>query len=128
LVAQLAGVRTWAEFLATPITLDADSLIPPEERERLDAMPNSARILGDRVPIEYQLEGGRGVAWLKLREKQAGRLRAADLPSVPFPLRFSVVRGQREVGRAASLEELQMVLRRLDTRRPPMRRGGRRHR
>lgn len=128
LVAQLAEVRSWDEFLATPIGLDASALVPAAERERLDAMPGSARIFGDRVPIEYQLEGGRGVAWLKLREKQAGRIREADLPSVPFPLRFSVIRGQREVARAASLEELRMVLRRLDTKRQTMRRGGRRYR
>jgi len=128
LVAQLAEVRSWDQFLATPIGLDTDSLVPAGERERLDAMPGSARVLGDRVPIEYQLEGGRGVAWIKLREKQAGRVREADLPSVPFPLRFSVIRGQREVARAASLEELRMVLRRLDTRRQTMRRGGRRYR
>lgn len=128
LVAQLAEVRSWDQFLVTPIRLDTDSLVPAGERERLDAMPGSARIFGDRVPIEYQLEGGRGVAWLKLREKQAGRIREADLPSVPFPLRFSVIRGQREVARAASLEELRLVLRRLDTRRQTMRRGGRRYR
>jgi hypothetical protein len=126
-IAQLATVRSWEGFLETPLGLDADALVPAAERERLDAMPGSARILGDRVSIEYKLEGGRGVAWLKLREKQAQRLRTADLPAVPFPLRFSVVRGHREVGRASSLEELRSVVRRLDTRRQTVR-GGRRRR
>ncbi len=127
-VAQLAAVRSWDQFLESPLALDAEALVPAEERERLDAMPGSARILGDRVPIDYRLEGGHGVAWLKLREKQAARLREGDLPRLPFPLRFSIVRGHREVARAASLTELRTVIQRLDVRRQTTRRGRRHHR
>jgi len=128
LLEQLSGVRSWDQFLETPLNIDVDKLVPAAERERLDALPGSTRVLGDRVPIEYRIEGGQAVAWLKLREKQAQRLRPADLPEVPFPLRFSVVRGHREVGRASSLEELRTVAGRLEVRRQKMRRGGRRYR
>ena len=79
-------------------------------------------IFGDRVPIDYRVEGGRAVAWLKLREKQAYRIRPSDLPEVPYPLRFSVARGKKEVARATSLEELRTMLARLETRRRQLRR------
>ena len=128
LLEQLSGVRNWDQFLETPLSIDVDELMPAAEQARLDALPRSTRILGDRVPIEYRIEGGQAVAWLKLREKQAQRLRPADLPDVPLPLRFSVVRGHREVGRASSLEELRTVSGRLEVRRQKMRRGGRRYR
>jgi hypothetical protein len=131
LVAQLQGVRSWSEFLETPLGLEPDDFVPAGERERLDALPGSAHVLGDRVPIEYRVEAGRGVAWLKLREKQAGRLRAEHLPHLPMPLRFSVMQGRREIARAATLEELATVLARLTTRRRRRedgRRQGRRRR
>jgi ATP-dependent helicase HrpA len=117
LVAQLQRVRSWSEFLETPLGLEPENFVPEGERDRLDALPDSAHVLGDRVPIEYRMEAGRGMAWLKLREKQASRLRAEHLPHLPMPLRFSVMRGRREVARAATLEELAVVLARLATRR-----------
>jgi hypothetical protein len=82
-------------------------------------------VFGDRVPIEYAIEGGKAVAWLKLREKQATRLRARDLPTLALELRFSVVRGRREIARAATLDELRESLARLEAKRrrsPPHRR------
>ncbi len=123
LVDQLRSVRTWDEFLETPLRLDPAEFVPTAERDRLDALPGSAMIFGDRVTLDYRVEGGRGVVWLRLREKQAYRLRPSDLPDVPYPLRFSVARGRREVARASSPEELRTVLTRLDTRRRQMRRG-----
>jgi hypothetical protein len=117
LLDQLRDVRSWGAFIETPLRLDPQDFVRAEDRERLDALPGSASVLGDRLPIEYRVEGGRGVAWLKLREKQAYRLRTEDLPALPMPLRFSVMRGRREVARAASLAELETVLARLETRR-----------
>jgi hypothetical protein len=120
-------VRSWSAFLETPLYLDLDDFVPAGERDRLDALPGSAHVLGDRVPIEYRVEAGRGVAWLKLREKQADRLRPEHLPHLPMPLRFSVMRGRREVGRAATLDELATVLTRLAKRRRRREDGRRRH-
>jgi ATP-dependent helicase HrpA len=127
-MAQLTHVRSWEQFLETPLSVDVEASVPRDDRERLDALPGSSRILGDRVPIEYRVEVGQGVCWLRLREKQAQRLRPADLPKVPFPLRFSVVRGHHEVGRASTLEELRTVVGRLETRRRAPRGKGRRYR
>jgi hypothetical protein len=131
LVAQLGTVSSWEQFLETPLALSVDDAVREDDRVRLDQLPSSATVLGDRVSIEYRVEGGRGTAWLKLREKQARRLRQDDLPRVPFPLSFSIIRGKREVGRAASIEELSSVLDRLQSRQRQYRRGrghGRRRR
>jgi hypothetical protein len=129
LVGQLQSVTSWEQFLETPLTLDVDAMVSRDDRERLDALPASATVLGDRVAIDYRVEGGRATASLRLREKQARRLRPSDLPEVPFPLTFTVIRGRKEVGRAASLEELETVLNRLSVRQRQFRGGhGRRRR
>jgi hypothetical protein len=124
---QLDGVTSWEMFLETEVDLDVAGLVPKEQRADLDELPSSAQVLGDRVPLRYDLEGEAGVACLRLREKQARRLRKRDLPQVDRPLRFSVHRGKREVVRAATLDELQEGLRALE-RRSRERRGRRRYR
>ncbi len=122
---QLDGVESWKQFLDTPVDLDVSSLVSPEQREELDRLPSSAAVLGDRVPLIYEIEGDAGVVRLRLREKQAVRLRERDLPETDRPLRFSVFRGQREVVRAASLEELAEGLRALTAKRTERKRGPR---
>lgn len=79
------------------------------------------------MPLIYEIEGDAGVVRLRLREKQAVRLRERDLPETDRPLRFSVFRGRQEVVRAASLEELAEGLRALTAKRTE-RRSGPRHR
>src|SRR5207237_6052511 len=46
---QLAGVRSWDEFIGSRILLDPEAAIPEGERERLDALPSSVFLYGDRV-------------------------------------------------------------------------------
>jgi hypothetical protein len=123
---QVGAVQSWRQFLETPVALDADSMVPQETREELERLPTSAAVLGDRVPLTYELEAGRGVATLRLREKQARRLTEQDLPPLDRPLRLSVYRGKREVARAASLEELAVALGSLAARRREPRGGVRR--
>jgi hypothetical protein len=125
--AQLDEVTSWEAFLRASVELDVVALVPKQTRSDLDALPSSAQVFGDRVPLLYDLEGGEGVARLRLREKQARRLRKRDLPRVDRPLRFSVYRGKREVVRASALEELREGLRALE-RRSRDRRGRRRYR
>jgi hypothetical protein len=122
---QLAAVGSWDAFMEQPLELRVEGILSQGAREGLDALPSSAAIFGDRVPLTYDIERGVGVARLRLREKQARRLRAADLPTVPRPLRFSVFRGRREVVRAATLEELQRALLALPSERRGQRRGRR---
>lgn len=126
LAEQLAAVNSWEEFLDTRLELDPAALAPAGVRDGLDALPNSAAVFGDRVPIVYEMEDGSGVARLRLREKQARRLGAGDLPDVDRPLRFSVIRGRREVLRARSVQELKAGLRSLKHEGQPRGRGRRR--
>jgi ATP-dependent helicase HrpA len=108
--AQLDTVNSWEQFLAAPVSLDVTGLVPEAERRGLDALPSAASLLGDRVPLIYEVEAGVAVVRLRLKEGQARRLRSRDLPAVDRPLRLSVLRGRREVLRAASIEELRSAL------------------
>src|SRR2546426_1814197 len=64
------------------LDLDVDAAIPADVRAALEALPSSLHLYGDRVPLEYEVDQGRGVARLRLKEGQARRLQARDLP--PF--------------------------------------------
>ncbi len=107
---QLDRVSSWQAFLETPLSIDVDELVPAARQSELDELPASAKILGDRVPLSYEFDRGDSVVRIRLREGQARRLRARDLPEVDRPLRFSVVRGKRELVNASSLEELSASL------------------
>ncbi|MFQ6045098.1 MAG: DEAD/DEAH box helicase, partial [Gemmatimonadales bacterium] len=123
---QLDGVTSWESFLETRIRLDPARLVPAGTRAELDRLPSSAAVLGDTTSLRYDLENGTPVVRLALREKQARRLREAELPRTDRPLRFSVYRGRREVARAASLGELMAALQALDERRARRRQSRRR--
>ena len=119
---QIAQVSRWDEFIAARIALDPDAAIPERERARLDALPASVNLYGDRVPLDYDVEQGVGVVRLRLKEGQARRLQERDVPPFDRPVRFVVTRGKHDAVRAASLEELRDGLRGLV--RGPRNRGG----
>lgn len=106
LLNQLGGVASYEEFLATPLELDPDALVDGATRERLDGLPSSVSLFGDRVPLIYEVENGTAVVRLRLRSGRARRLTQEDLPETDRPLRFSVVRGRQEMIRARSFAEL----------------------
>ncbi len=112
LLAQLVSVDGWDRFLHTPIALDPADLVAPPTRERLGALPGMLRIRGDAAPLGYEISDGVGVARVRLREGQAKRLRADELPVLDRPLRFAVQRGKFPPLLADSLQELQLLLRR----------------
>jgi len=132
IAAQIAPVRSWDEFIAARIVLDPDAAIPAPDRARLDALPASVTLYGDRVPLDYDVEQGVGVVRVRLKEGQARRVQARDLPPFDRPVRFTVTRGKHDAVRAASLEELREGLRglvrgdRTRGRGGPSRRGRRR--
>ena len=108
---QIGHIRSYEEFRATPLTVDVDALVPPAERARWMALPDTVTIRDRDVPIEYGVEEGvGGVARLRLPEKMARTLVGAELPTLDRPLRFVVTRGQRGAVRAATLDELQDFL------------------
>ena len=128
---QLRDVTGWASFLRTRLSLDPADRIPPEVSDKLWALPDKVQLLGDAVPLDYDLESGVPVVRLRLREGQARRLKPRDLPELDRPLRFTVVRGQGPALRARSLDEMQQALRNLPRRerreRPRHPRRRRRH-
>ena len=127
--AQLAHVNSWEEFLATRVTLDPDASIPEHERQRLDSLPSSVFLYGDRVPVDYDVDQGVGVVRLRLKEGQARRLHPRDLPSFDRPVRFTVTRGKHEAVRANTIDDLRKGLRSLgSSHRARVMRGGRRPR
>ena len=130
--AELGGVRSWKDFLETPLSLEPEALVPEGVRHRLDALPGMVRLRGDAVPLEYEVDGGQGLVRVMLREGQARRLTMDELPELDRPIRFAVVRGGEPPLRAATLPELRELLRRPALRRQvhrdrhSPRRGGRR--
>jgi hypothetical protein len=134
---QLEGVSSWEHFLRTRIALNPSDLVEEETRERLDALPGRLHLRGDAVPLDYEVEGGIGIARVRLREGQARRLRADELPPLDRPLRFAVQRGGHPPIQADTVPALQSALQRAPRaeaeeslgsyRDGGGRRGGRRH-
>jgi hypothetical protein len=109
---QLEGVSSWEDFLGTRLVLDSAELIDNRTREQLEALPRSLRLRGDAVPLDYEVEGGIGVARVRLREGQARRLRQDELPALDRPLRFAVQRGTHAPIQADTVADLQSALQR----------------
>jgi hypothetical protein len=130
LAAQLRTVSSWDSFIAARLTLEPDQAITEGERQRLDALPSSVFLYGDRAPVDYDVEPGvGGVVRLRLKEGQARRLHPGDLPPFDRPVRFTVTRGKHEAVRASSIDELRSSLRTLGRlHRARITRGGRRPR
>jgi hypothetical protein len=129
LAIQLAPVTSWDDFISARLALDPEMAIPEDVRHRLDALPSSVFLYGDRVPMDYDVEHGSGVVRLRLKEGQARRLHPRDLPEFDRPVRFTVTRGKHEAVRANSLDELRKGLRSLGSvQRGRVVRGGKRPR
>lgn len=111
LAEQLAGIGNWRDVLERRLALDPAALLPPARRRVLDDLPASLPLLGDATALEYQVENGRGVVRLRLREGQARRLTEDQLPALDRPLRFLVNRGGEQPLEADSLDTLQALLR-----------------
>jgi hypothetical protein len=109
---QLEGVTSWEDFSRSRIALDSRQLVNDETRERLEALPGRLHLRGDAVPLDYEVEGGIGVARVRLREGQAKRLRPDDLPPLDRPLRFAVQRGTHAPIQADTIPALQSLLQR----------------
>jgi hypothetical protein len=61
IAAQLAGVGSYADFLETPLRIEADSLVDPAERERWMSLPDHVYLEGREYPLDYAFEDGEPV-------------------------------------------------------------------
>ncbi len=109
---QVETVKGWDEFQRARFALDPTHLVDEPTRRRLDALPGMVRVRGDAAPVEYELQNGEGVARLRLREGQAKRLRADEVPVLDRPVRFAVQRGRHPPILADTVHDLQALLRR----------------
>jgi hypothetical protein len=109
---EAGGVNSWETFIRCRIQLDAHAVVDPAVAERLESLPNSARVKGDVVPLDYELRDGQGVVRLTLREGQARRLRAGEVPPLDRPIIFAARRGSHPPLVGATLGELQKLLQR----------------
>ncbi|HTO73503.1 MAG TPA: DEAD/DEAH box helicase, partial [Gemmatimonadales bacterium] len=112
LVDQVKSLSTWEEFLAAPLSLRLVEAVPEDRRRHLEQLPATVRILGDMVPLDYEVEEGVGVVRLRMREGQVRRVRPEMLPEFDRPVRFAAVRGQESAVRADTLDELRALLQR----------------
>jgi ATP-dependent helicase HrpA len=109
---QLETVGSWEDFQRTHLALDPAELVDEPTRQRLDALPGMVRVRGDAAPVEYEVQRGEGVARVRLREGQAKRLRADEVPVLDRPVRFAVQRGRHPPILADTVADLQALLRR----------------
>ncbi len=118
-----AGVNSWESFLRADIALDIDALVPPRTREQLDALPSSVRLMGDVVPLTYEMLDGEPAVRLTMRDGQARRIRPADLPTTDRRLVFALRRGNHAPLVADSLEKLRELMKHESGQRGRQRRG-----
>lgn len=110
--ALLDGVDSMGGFLARPLELDLESLVPPDVRARFMALPKGVLVREQAVPLVYDVERDEagtpyGVVWLDLPEKLARTLVEEELPPLDRPVRFQVRRGRRGIVRGETLYDLQ---------------------
>ena len=103
-------VNSLLEFRNAKLKLRLEDYSSDAEQERWWKLPSEAVIRDFRVPIEYDIEDGGGVAALELPEKLARELGENELPKLDRPLRFVVSRGSRGSVTAQTLGELQEKL------------------
>jgi ATP-dependent helicase HrpA len=108
--AQLTGVNSYREFMEAPIRLDADALVPREERERWLALPDTVELQGEHYPLDYAFDGETAVVRARVPAKLLYRLDEDELPTLDRPLHWTVTRGKREAVRAATIEEAKVQL------------------
>jgi len=107
---RLRGAHSLDDFLHTDLTLAVDDLVAPERRRVLDALPSSVEIAGERCPLDYEIDEGRAVVRVRVREHLARRLRDEDLPTLDRPVGITVVRGKHASVRAWTVAELRRAL------------------
>jgi hypothetical protein len=108
------NVRSFSDFGRARLGIDAEAILPRQERDRLLSLPDSIEIRGREVPVRYDVEErdstATGIARLTLPEKIARTLTEAELPPFDRPLRFVVTRGARGAARGDTLDALREEL------------------
>ena len=110
LAERLAGVRSLEDFQHADLTLSIDDFVSAEARRPLEALPSFVEIAGERCPLDYEIDDGRPVVRIRMKEHLARRLASHEVPVLDRPVVFTVVRGKHAAVRAASVQELRRAL------------------
>ncbi|HEY0154450.1 MAG TPA: hypothetical protein VGB92_20725 [Longimicrobium sp.] len=121
IAAQLAGVGSYADFLETPLRIEADALVDPAERERWMSLPDHIYLEGREYPLDYAFEDGEPVVRARIPAKVLNYIDDEDVPEFDRPLHWTVTRGKRDAIRAATLEEAREAMLRERPEDPPHR-------
>ena len=107
---RLSHVRSLEDFNGTHLALTVDEFVPAERRRALEALPAWVDLAGERCALDYEIEDGRSIVRIRLRESLALRISAADVPSLDRPVAFTVMRRKQPALRIASLPELRRAV------------------
>ncbi len=107
---RLAQVRSLDDFERANLALSLDAFVPLEQRRALEALPSYVEIDGERCPLDYEIEDGKPLVRIRLREHLARRLGSHEVPVLDRPVAFTVVRGKHAAVRSDSLQDLRRAL------------------
>ncbi|HET7230600.1 MAG TPA: hypothetical protein VFJ16_11395, partial [Longimicrobium sp.] len=112
LAQKLSGVNSFGDFMEASVRVDADAIVPREERQRWMALPGEIELDGEMYPLDYTVEDGQGVVRARIPAKLVYRIEDADVPVLETgrPLGWTVVRGKKDPVQAESLEAARLRL------------------
>jgi len=112
IAAKLSNVNSFADFMETSVRVDADAIVPREERERWMALPGEIELDGETYPLDYLVEDGQSVVRARIPAKLVYRIEDADVPVLELgrPLQWTVVRGKKDPIVADSIEAARLRL------------------
>ncbi|HEY2806150.1 MAG TPA: DEAD/DEAH box helicase [Gemmatimonadales bacterium] len=110
IAARLEGLRSLDEFQRADLTLTVDDFVPADRRRELEALPSFVEIAGERCPLDYEVEDGKPIVRIRLRENLARRLASHEVPLLDRPVAFTVVRGKHAAVRASTVQDLRRAL------------------
>jgi ATP-dependent helicase HrpA len=110
--AKLANAGSFQEFMDTPLRVDADAIVPRDERQKWMALPAEIELRGEMYPLDYAVEDGAGVVRARIPAKLLYRLDGDEVPAEVEgrPLQWMVIRGKKDPIRAKTLDDAKIEL------------------
>jgi hypothetical protein len=110
LAGRLSSATTLDEMQRADLALSLDAFVTPEARRSLEALPSSVEISGEDCPLDYEIEDGKPIVRIRMKEHLARRLGSHEVPTLDRPIAFTVIRGKHAAVRASSLQDLRRAL------------------
>lgn len=107
---RLGAVQSLDEFEHADLALRVDDFVAEEIRRPLEALPSFVDVHGERCGLDYEIEDGRAIVRMRMKEPLARRLASHEVPTLDRPVAFTVMRGKHAAIRASSLQELRHAL------------------